>query len=52
MEGKGQINIDIKQNEKEIFVDVTDTGKGIASANLRKVFKPGLLQKNVVGDLA
>ncbi|HSZ86826.1 MAG TPA: HAMP domain-containing sensor histidine kinase [Puia sp.] len=45
MEGKGQINIDIKQNEKGIFVDVADTGKGIAGANLRKVFKPGFTTK-------
>jgi len=45
MEGKGQINIDIKQNEKEIFVDVADTGKGIAGNNLRKVFKPGFTTK-------
>jgi hypothetical protein len=45
MEGKGQINIDIKQNEKEIFIDVADTGKGIAGANLRKVFKPGFTTK-------
>jgi hypothetical protein len=45
MEGKGQINIDIKQNEKEIFIDVADTGKGIAGANLRRVFKPGFTTK-------
>ncbi|HEY4874579.1 MAG TPA: HAMP domain-containing sensor histidine kinase [Puia sp.] len=45
MEGKGQIYIDIKQNEKEIFIDVADTGKGIAVANLRKVFKPGFTTK-------
>jgi hypothetical protein len=45
MEGKGQINIHIKQNEKEIYIDVTDTGKGIAGANLRKVFKPGFTTK-------
>jgi signal transduction histidine kinase len=45
MEGKGLINIDIKQNEKEIFIDVSDTGKGIASNNLRRVFKPGFTTK-------
>jgi signal transduction histidine kinase len=45
MEGKGQINIDVKQSEKEIYVDVSDTGKGIASNNLRKVFKPGFTTK-------
>jgi signal transduction histidine kinase len=45
MEGKGQINIQIKENEKEILVDIADTGKGITSANLRKVFKPGFTTK-------
>jgi signal transduction histidine kinase len=45
MEGKGKINVDIKQNDKEIFVDVADTGKGIAGANLRRVFKPGFTTK-------
>jgi signal transduction histidine kinase len=45
MEGKGKINIDIKQNDKEIIMDVSDSGKGIASANLRKVFKPGFTTK-------
>ncbi|HLY69710.1 MAG TPA: HAMP domain-containing sensor histidine kinase [Puia sp.] len=45
MEGKGQIIIDIKRNEKEIFIDVADTGKGISGANLRKVFKPGFTTK-------
>jgi hypothetical protein len=45
MEGKGQINIDIRQTDKEIFIDIADTGKGIASANLRRVFKPGFTTK-------
>jgi len=45
MEGKGQVNVDIKENEKEILIDVADTGKGISSSNLRKVFKPGFTTK-------
>jgi signal transduction histidine kinase len=45
MEGKGEIKIDIVQQEKEIFVDVSDTGKGIAKYNMQKVFKPGFTTK-------
>jgi signal transduction histidine kinase len=45
MEGKGSITIVISDLEKEILIDVTDTGKGIASRNLQKVFKPGFTTK-------
>jgi signal transduction histidine kinase len=45
MEGKGSITIAIADLEKEIVIDVTDTGKGIASRNLQKVFKPGFTTK-------
>jgi signal transduction histidine kinase len=45
MEGKGSISIAIMQQEKEIFIDVADTGKGIAKYNLQKVFKPGFTTK-------
>ncbi|HRN56676.1 MAG TPA: ATP-binding protein, partial [Agriterribacter sp.] len=30
---------------QQVQVDVTDTGKGIASANLNSVFKPGFTTK-------
>jgi signal transduction histidine kinase len=45
MDGKGIITIDIKDNPKDIFIDVTDTGKGISAANISKVFKPGFTTK-------
>jgi hypothetical protein len=45
MEGKGSITVNIHDHEKEILVDVTDTGKGIAARNLQKVFKPGFTTK-------
>jgi signal transduction histidine kinase len=45
MNGKGAITIDIKDNPKDIFIDVTDTGKGISPANFNKVFKPGFTTK-------
>ena len=45
MDGKGLISIDIKDNAKDIYIDVTDTGKGISAANISKVFKPGFTTK-------
>ncbi|WP_188932156.1 sensor histidine kinase [Puia dinghuensis] len=45
IEGKGTITIGIVDHLKEIVIDVTDTGKGIAARNLQKVFKPGFTTK-------
>ena len=45
IEGKGEITVSIGEQEKEILIDITDTGKGIAKKNLQKVFKPGFTTK-------
>jgi signal transduction histidine kinase len=45
MEGKGEIKIDIREQEKHIWIDVSDTGKGISKNNIQKVFKPGFTTK-------
>ena len=45
MDGRGTITIDIKDNTKDICIDVTDTGKGISAANISRVFKPGFTTK-------
>lgn len=45
MEGKGAITVTIAEQEKEVLIDVTDTGKGIAAKNVAKVFKPGFTTK-------
>ena len=45
MEGKGSITVAIAEQEKEVLIDVTDTGKGIAAKNVAKVFKPGFTTK-------
>jgi signal transduction histidine kinase len=45
MEGRGSIAVSIMDHDKEIVIDVTDTGKGIAARNLQKVFKPGFTTK-------
>ena len=45
MEGKGSITVDIHQDPEKVYIDVTDTGKGISKANAARVFKPGFTTK-------
>lgn len=45
MSGEGNISIHIKQVEHHIYIDVQDTGKGIAHGDLKKVFHPGFTTK-------
>jgi signal transduction histidine kinase len=45
MEGKGEINLEIKQEPDEVIIEITDTGKGISRQNITRVFKPGFTTK-------
>ncbi len=45
MEGKGSITVDIRDDTKQVHIDVTDTGKGISKQNITRVFKPGFTTK-------
>jgi K+-sensing histidine kinase KdpD len=45
MEGKGTIRIESHITSEGLVIDVTDTGKGIQSTHLNKVFKPGFTTK-------
>jgi signal transduction histidine kinase len=45
MEGTGSISIQVTQSSRQIYIDVTDTGKGISSKHLKKIFKPGFTTK-------
>ncbi|MBX3255461.1 MAG: HAMP domain-containing histidine kinase [Chitinophagaceae bacterium] len=42
---KGKIAVDIKPTQQQVFIDVTDSGKGISAANIGRVFKPGFTTK-------
>ena len=44
-EGRGRIDVRIGRINKSIFIDVTDSGKGISRSNLKTVFKPGYSTK-------
>jgi signal transduction histidine kinase len=45
MDGKGNIGISVKNETVEVIIDVTDSGKGISTTNINKVFKPGFTTK-------
>lgn len=45
MEGKGTITISIRENTSDIYIDVSDTGKGIQKQHVNQVFKPGFTTK-------
>ena len=45
MEGKGNINIDLKTTNNRIIIHISDTGKGIPSGKLKTIFNPGYTTK-------
>lgn len=46
MEGKnGFVAIDVFNNEKEVIIEVTDNGKGIAKSKFKTIFQPGFTTK-------
>lgn len=45
MEGDGRLICSVKQLKNKAVVDITDTGKGIPSNQMKSVFKPGFTTK-------
>ncbi|MEF3077919.1 sensor histidine kinase [Winogradskyella poriferorum] len=45
MKGKGDLKLSITQVEKQVFVNITDTGKGIPKQLFNKIFEPGYTTK-------
>ncbi|HOZ52229.1 MAG TPA: HAMP domain-containing sensor histidine kinase [Chitinophagaceae bacterium] len=45
MDGKGKISFKVTDEITQTIIDVTDSGKGIAKNNIKKVFKPGFSTK-------
>src|SRR5690554_1552243 len=45
MAGKGKITVDIYHEIQNVYIDITDTGKGIPSINHKAVFQPGYTSK-------
>ena len=46
MDGKGVINIDILEEKNKVYVDISDTGKGIPAKMQKRIFSPGYTSKS------
>jgi anti-sigma regulatory factor (Ser/Thr protein kinase) len=45
IQGKGEIDVRMSSTEKSVIIDVSDTGKGIAKGNWKRIFEPGFTTK-------
>ena len=45
LQGHGSISVHIGSNEKQVWIEVKDTGKGIAKGNWKRIFEPGFTTK-------
>lgn len=45
MDGKGTITIEVSDQVQFVYIDVTDTGKGIAKSRYKTIFEPGFTTK-------
>ncbi len=45
MDATGKIDIQVSEQPLHVIIDITDTGKGISNANMKKVFNPGFTTK-------
>lgn len=45
MDGSGQINIYVRDQNQVVYLDITDSGKGIQKSNYKVVFQPGYTTK-------
>lgn len=45
MDGKGKITVSLHKQQHKVYIDISDTGKGIAKNKLKTVFEPGYTTK-------
>lgn len=45
LQGQGSIEVVVGENGNTVFVEVSDTGKGIAKSNWTRIFEPGFTTK-------
>ena len=46
MEGEGAIHVTITDQQQFVYIDISDTGKGIPKSKFKTVFKPGYTSKS------
>ena len=45
MKGKGELQLAISQNEKNVLINISDTGKGLNKNQFSTIFEPGYTTK-------
>ena len=45
MKGKGDLKLELTQLESNVFINISDTGKGIPKSSFTKIFEPGYTTK-------
>jgi signal transduction histidine kinase len=45
MSNHGTISIDLRKKEGQVFIDITDTGKGVPKSQFTTIFQPGFSTK-------
>ncbi len=45
MSGKGTLIVQLNHDDKHVYIDISDTGKGIPKSKFKTVFKPGYTTK-------
>jgi signal transduction histidine kinase len=45
LQGHGEIDVVVGEGDNEVFVEVSDTGKGIAKGSWTRIFEPGFTTK-------
>ena len=45
LQGQGSIEVVVGETDKSVYVEVSDTGKGIAKGNWTRIFEPGFTTK-------
>ncbi len=45
LQGQGSINVVLSSSDDSVYIDITDTGKGIPKASFKRIFEPGYSTK-------
>lgn len=45
LQGQGDIRVNISDTDDWIYIDISDTGKGIPKSNFKRIFEPGFTTK-------
>ena len=45
MDGDGEISIEVSDLQQYVYIDISDTGKGISRSNQKTIFEPGFTTK-------